>query len=517
MISDGMLYSMIKSILPEQKMKRKYLLIPVMALILTLAIFFDVQASRQGCGISEFIMDPTDPYIVGDHVFLSGKSNCGTVRFEINGEPKSETGQPNQTMMWNTEEAGAGNFDVCFVARGDGGWENAARACRHVYVEGGQAPPSGSENTGGPVKCWVNVFNVSPGSVKQGEKFHLTGQGQCDGNARASRFSVDGNPFSEFGGYQTSANLGTKELSIGSHQLCFHITGGSWDDDATSCVWVEVSEEDTGNNDVIQGDQAENNVQGQTGESGSDGATQPQSGSDNGNSCAGSALPLSVGDTAQVNPSDTSNNLRRNPHLSSSWLAKIPGGDQFTIIGGPTCADGYWWWEVDYQGQNGWTAQGDGNDIWIGELDQLDSQDSDETENNEPGEKINPQQDTNVEPPLVQEDGNSHPPEGSTENIQPGDETLPIVIENPIADNIEAVCDDNYENLSEYLLSQLNPICGLTQTNEVISGMDYCLGFSNIKELEDWDFNSWWNKFKFGSCVDFLERISSITEWLTGP
>lgn len=446
-------------------MKRKYFLIAVTALILTVAIYFDAQASSQGCGISEFTMDPTDPYILGDHVFLSGKSNCGTVRFEINGEPKSETGQPNQTMMWNTEEMVAGNFDVCFVARGDGGWENAARSCRHVYVEGGQAPPSGSDNTGGPVKCWVNVFNVSHGSVRQGDKFHLTGQGQCDGNARASRFSVDGDSFSEFGGYQTSADLGTKDLSIGSHQLCFHITGGSWDDEATSCVWVEVSEEGTGNNDVVEGDQAENDIQGQTGESGPDGDTQPQSSSDDGNSCAGVALSFSAGDPGQVNPGTTSNNLRRNPHLTSSWLGKIPGGDQFMIIGGPTCADGYWWWEVDYQGQNGWTVQGDGSDLWIGELSQTDSQDSDEPE---------------TEAPPSESD------------------SFTVIVPNPIGENMVRVCTTISPNFWESLIQQVPYICTLTNPDEITSSLRACWG-QNIDSVmrgeDEFTISSWLHHF----------------------
>jgi surface antigen len=237
--------------------------------------FFNIELSNpiyvdRGCNISEFVMDPSDPYILGDNVILSGKSNCGTVRFEINGQPRSETGQPNQSMTWNTSEWGSGNFDVCFVARGEGGWENADRNCRHVYVEGGQAPPSGSSNSGSPVKCWVNSFTVTPNSVGKGEPFHLSGQGQCDGNARACSFSIDGKAFSEFGGYQNSDNLGTNEISVGNHELCFIITGGDWSDAAKSCVTVKVTQDGQTNNGVIQGEQTTNNLAGQTSSSGPD-------------------------------------------------------------------------------------------------------------------------------------------------------------------------------------------------------------------------------------------------------
>jgi hypothetical protein len=254
-------------------MKKVFLFGFLFLFITTLLMAQTVSAQSRGCDITSFSMNPVDPYVVGDHVVLSGESNCGTVRFEINGDPKSETGQPNQTMTWKTEEWGSGNYDVCFVARGEGGWENADRACRRVYVEGGQAPPDGSSNDGGLVKCWVNTFNVTPGSVKKGESFHLSGQGQCDGNARASRFAVDGNAFGEFGGYQTWADLGTNNLSTGSHKLCFEITGGKWTEAAVSCVTVKVTQAEQQTNDVVQGEQTDNNVEGQTDSSGPEGSS----------------------------------------------------------------------------------------------------------------------------------------------------------------------------------------------------------------------------------------------------
>lgn len=268
-------------------MKRIYtfvLLFSIAFLISTSNVFADKSVVDRGCNIQNFSMNPVDPYILGDHVQLLGTSNCGTVKFEINGQSKSETGQPNQNMTWKTEEFGSGTHQVCFVARGEGGWENADRRCRTVYVEGGQAPPSGSNNNGNVVRCWINSFGVTPGSLGKGEVFHLSGQGQCDGNARASRFSLDDNPFSETGSYQNSANLATNNISTGIHKLCFHITGGDWKDAATSCVNVTVNASGPSGNDTAQGGQTNNNVPGQTDQSNPDGApsfSEPQNPSSN--------------------------------------------------------------------------------------------------------------------------------------------------------------------------------------------------------------------------------------------
>jgi hypothetical protein len=59
------------------------------------------------------------------------------------------------------------------------------------------------------------------------------------------------------------------------------------------------------------------------------------------------------------------NRLRSQPSLSGRQLDTIPVGEIFSVIGGPVCADGYWWWEVDYSGTSGWTAEGTGGEYYI--------------------------------------------------------------------------------------------------------------------------------------------------------
>jgi hypothetical protein len=59
------------------------------------------------------------------------------------------------------------------------------------------------------------------------------------------------------------------------------------------------------------------------------------------------------------------NRLRSQPSLSGLQLDTIPVGEIFSVVGGPECADGYWWWQVDYAGTRGWTAEGVGGMYYI--------------------------------------------------------------------------------------------------------------------------------------------------------
>jgi ABC-type antimicrobial peptide transport system permease subunit len=44
----------------------------------------------------------------------------------------------------------------------------------------------------------------------------------------------------------------------------------------------------------------------------------------------------------------------------SSSVAQSPA-----VLEGPVCAENMAWWKVQYQGQTGWTAEGQGTDYWL--------------------------------------------------------------------------------------------------------------------------------------------------------
>ncbi|MDQ3008989.1 MAG: SH3 domain-containing protein [bacterium] len=259
-------------------------------------------------------MQPEGTVGLGTNVFLSGTSTCGTVRFEVNGNPRAEIGSTNQTETLRTNEFGTGSFDVCFVARGDGGWENAAR------------------------------------------------------------FSINGNPFGESGQNTISAHW--RADIYGSVRVCFHIAAGDWERGAQSCTNIEVVEAPQGNNPPAQGNTTDN-------QGGSGGefpqaqqpSNNPPAPSNSGNSASGNnsssantscgyQVGLSVGGSGQVTPG-APNRMRSNPNLGSNQVGSIPGGAEFAVVGGPTCADGYQWWQVDYNGIRGWTAAGGNGQLWV--------------------------------------------------------------------------------------------------------------------------------------------------------
>jgi hypothetical protein len=108
-----------------------------------------------GCNINSFTLNPRPNYALGQHVQLAGTSSCGTVKFTLRNTAtgdiwdRAEIGSTNQQETWKTEEFGAGTFEVCFVARGQGGWVSARRACETVQVASGNVPPTAVPPGGG--------------------------------------------------------------------------------------------------------------------------------------------------------------------------------------------------------------------------------------------------------------------------------------------------------------------------------------------------------------------------------
>ena len=67
--------------------------------------------------------------------------------------------------------------------------------------------------------------------------------------------------------------------------------------------------------------------------------------------------PLVIGQNGQVGEG-AANNMRDNPTTGGTKVGEIPGGGTFSVLDGPTCADGYVWWQVDTMGWSvgRWTA-----------------------------------------------------------------------------------------------------------------------------------------------------------------
>lgn len=71
----------------------------------------------------------------------------------------------------------------------------------------------------------------------------------------------------------------------------------------------------------------------------------------------GLPIRLSFGQTARTTP-QLGSNIRAEADLNAEDIGTIPESTLFTIVDGPVCGNGLVWWYIDYNGTQGWTAQG---------------------------------------------------------------------------------------------------------------------------------------------------------------
>ena len=85
--------------------------------------------------------------------------------------------------------------------------------------------------------------------------------------------------------------------------------------------------------------------------------------------CQGALSPrLWIGGYAYVSyEPPLSNRVRTGPGTNYSIVGMIAPGKAVKIIGGPECANGWVWWEIEVVGSRlvGWTAEGDSPDYWL--------------------------------------------------------------------------------------------------------------------------------------------------------
>jgi hypothetical protein len=76
---------------------------------------------------------------------------------------------------------------------------------------------------------------------------------------------------------------------------------------------------------------------------------------------------LSIGIQARVEEGGVPNNLRDIPGSSGKLVGEIPPGQPFTVLDGPRCSliDKIVWWQVNFNGTIGWTAEGAKGDYWV--------------------------------------------------------------------------------------------------------------------------------------------------------
>lgn len=68
---------------------------------------------------------------------------------------------------------------------------------------------------------------------------------------------------------------------------------------------------------------------------------------------------LIVLERGQVTPGDETLNLREGPGTDFPVRTRIQPEEFFFVIDGPTCSDGYTWYQIRYRSFEGWIAEGD--------------------------------------------------------------------------------------------------------------------------------------------------------------
>jgi len=83
---------------------------------------------------------------------------------------------------------------------------------------------------------------------------------------------------------------------------------------------------------------------------------------------AGSTCPLAprlvVGGQGQVTYQPWIE-TRAQPTRSSAVVDQIPAGSAFSVVSGPTCAEGSNWWQISFNGRTGWTQEGDATQYFV--------------------------------------------------------------------------------------------------------------------------------------------------------
>lgn len=78
---------------------------------------------------------------------------------------------------------------------------------------------------------------------------------------------------------------------------------------------------------------------------------------------------LRIGVRGRVEAGGVANNIRDIPGQSGVLVGEIPPSGEFTVLAGPSCAFGFVWWRVDYNGVQGWTVEGAEGDYWVEPVD----------------------------------------------------------------------------------------------------------------------------------------------------
>jgi hypothetical protein len=308
---------------------------------LALALSSVSVAQAQGCSISKFEMQPQSVrYPFRSEVKLVGESNCGTVKFHIDNldtglsTDKAEIGLGYQTETWKTWETGSGRIRVFFLARGDGGWENAAVRSFDVTVDA---------ESGGSIETPVPPVNPPPSSGAPFIDLMVQMQNSLDYYYIRVNINFDITSRDPVSRYWITIDGKEVERNDDSQSPTpkIDIDATNYSGEVQVCVFAQARSDQQGQR-IAQQCQKLQIVK--------DINPPPPSGT-----CATYPTLVKAGDIAVINTiTPDPARARHQASKSSDTKFMIPVRSQVSIISGPVCAEGWTWFEVGYNGQSGW-------------------------------------------------------------------------------------------------------------------------------------------------------------------
>lgn len=315
------------------------------------------KAQCSDSSIETFTVSPSTTTVdQGTWLEVYGRGNCGTSRITIDGESKAEHGGPEISTTIKTEEFSAGSHTICYLLRDDSdGWQGAARRCTMMTFRAVNQPTRTTAGMPG-LNEYCQSLGYNRGSFP-------------NSNQAYSATCADGNRVHTIDMNAVCRWRYNDELPYAG--LADHQSPSTWSCNARP-AYIDPQDPPRNNG----GGSTSNNNNGNSGGNTSNSSNnQPQNNSNaGGNSntgtnqgnCPSAASRVSVGSQVTVSDADPSPlPMRSGAGSNHGVISNIPVRTRLTISAGPVCADGFWWWQIEYQGVTGWTVEGDSEDNWI--------------------------------------------------------------------------------------------------------------------------------------------------------
>jgi len=290
------------------------------------------------CSVDAFDVWP-NPANIGDNIHITGGGSCNTgvraVKVKIDGGDYYEIGNPNLDTTWSTNGVSVGQhkLKLMIAGQGDNNWDYAATQIINIQLNAQGQPSSGNQSPFSTsdlinINGDIYVIIANGGSV---ERRHVPNPDTLDALG-ISRAWIDNKGWS-------SSDL--KSIHRGDDIPDVNI-------DPSGFATFKAQYFPT-TAPITPGGNVPTASVGPTGTVGD---------------CPAAPAQIKPGDKAVLTGKDL--NLRPQASVDNTPITIIPNFSQVLVVSGPVCSGGTRWFEVKYDGNDGWAAEvGSGGEYHI--------------------------------------------------------------------------------------------------------------------------------------------------------